>query len=204
MAYTVRTTDNAGDNGRAADQNESVANDIEFNARTLALYGQLMGPNPPAGTGGMVRQWVKKTGIVDNTATEIFTITTTDEAGNNDGGVYYMVFEGIIVHVGGVAGDNAVLGLDWRFARAMRAAGTGQNSSAVNCDTGYVIAESEGGSTKGIATCVWTITETSEYVMSIKAQPNLDGSAVTTATIVGMVTLYYVGFTTAPVITSAE
>ena len=195
MTFAARTKDDPGDVGRAADQQQSIDNEA-------ALYAALLGEGPVA-TGGMVKQFVKKTAIADNVATEVFTITTTNEAGSNDGGVYWCLFEGVAVHVGGVAGDNAVSSAVSSFSRAMKSTGVGMNSGAAAFGVSPQIAESEGGATKGIATCVMSVVETSEYVQSVKFTVDLDGSAVTTATVLGMVTVFYHGFTTPPVITSA-
>jgi hypothetical protein len=193
MAYVVRTKDNPGDVGRAADQQQGVDNET-------ALYAAVLGPGPVA-TGGMVKQFVKQTGLVDNTATEIFTVTTTNEAGNTDGGVWTARFMGLVQHVGGSAGDNAGGFTECMPTRASRADGTGQ----VGIYSGSILglAESEGGTTKGIASVTWTIAETSEYVTSVRVTVDLDGNAVTTATVVGMVFLWYNSFVTPPVITSA-
>lgn len=51
MAYTLRTKDNAGDNGRAADQNESVDNDIFFNGQHLTGVTAWQPDKPPASAG---------------------------------------------------------------------------------------------------------------------------------------------------------
>ncbi len=201
MAFSPRTKDNPGDPGRAADQQQSIDNEDALFAALLGPVAALTGPTPP----GIVRQFVKKTAIADNVATEVFTITTTNEAGSTDGGVYYAVFEGFVQHVGGSAGDNAIVGGRYSFVRAMTAAGVGQNSAVAEVGE-HTAAESEGGTTKGLAAATPTVTvvETSEYVMSVKFQIDLDGNAVTNATVVGMVTVYYNSFLHAPSITSAE
>lgn len=53
MAYTLRTKDNAGDLGRAADQNESVDNDIHFEADHADAVSPWMPDKPPASPGAL-------------------------------------------------------------------------------------------------------------------------------------------------------
>jgi hypothetical protein len=199
MTFEPRTKDDPGETGRAVDQQQSIDNENALFAALLGPVASLTGPTPP----GVIRQFVKKTSIADNVATEVFTITTTDEAASTDGGVYGVEVDVIAEHYGGPSGDNAVVAGKYRFARAMRSAATGQNSAVVEVGE-TAAAESEGGTTKGIAAVTMTVVETSEFVQSVKFTVDLDGNAVTTARIMGMVQLIYDGFTTPPVITSAE
>lgn len=190
MSFVARTKDNPGDAGRAADQQQSVDNEA-------ALYASLLGPGPVA-TGGMIRQFIKKTGIADNVATEVATITTTNEAGNTDGGAWFANMKGMIHHVGGAAGENAVSGIDSYFSRAMGAAGAGASSVFSG---GSVIATSDG--TKTVVSVTFTVVEVSEYVLSLRLTADLGGAAITTASFFGMIDLFYNSFATPPVITSA-
>jgi hypothetical protein len=195
MSFAARTKDNPGDVGRAADQQQSVDNEN-------ALYAGQLGPGPVA-TGGMVRQFVKKTGIADNVATEFATVTTANEAGNTDGGGYTIFGVLTVFHAGVSNGDNAVEQVHIYVGRAQQAAGTGTVGYASTTIT-QTLAESEGGTTRGISSITITAVETSEYVISLRAQIDLDGNAVTTARIMGMLELVYAGYLTPPVITSAE
>jgi hypothetical protein len=197
MSYVTRTKDNPGDVGRAADQQQSVDNEE-------ALFAASLGPAPVSEGWGVIRQFVKKTGIPDNVATEIATITTANEAGNNDGGVWGGQINGVFVHAGGKAGDNAVWYRQIGIARAMKSTGIGQNAAI---DASWIMAgpaESEGGATKGIATALYSLVETSEFVISVRVTVDLDGTAVTTAEFFGYIELIWSDFVTPPVITSAE
>src|SRR3990167_428502 len=89
VSFIARTKDDPGDVGRAADQQQSVDNEA-------ALFAALLGPATPPP--GIVRQFVKKLSIADNTATEFATITTTNETGNVDGGAYVAHFRGMVAH----------------------------------------------------------------------------------------------------------
>src|SRR3989304_1439793 len=157
MSFLARTKDDPGYPGRATDQQQAIDNEA-------FLFAGLVGPAFVSEGPGIVRQFVKKTGIVDNTATEVFTISTTDETGSNDGGVYACWFHGIAQHAGGKAGDNAAVAFDARFTRAMKSAAVGQNTAVVEITAEGAAAESEGGTTKGIATVTMTVVETSEFV----------------------------------------
>lgn len=152
--------------------------------------------------GNVVRNVFVKTGIADGSATGIFTVTTTNESGDTDGGAYTCFIRSIAVHNGSAAGDNAVLGGLYHFSRAQQAAGTGQLSAVVVAGA-TAAAESEGGTTKGINTSTCTVAETSEYITTVSFNVDLDGSAVTTCVLVAEVTLVYYGYTTPPVLAVA-
>jgi len=195
MTFTSRANMAVGAVYTAADQNASKGNDDH-------LHAALLGPIPPAATGGVVRQYVKLTGIANNTATEFATITTTNEAGDVDGGVYHCIFEGLVAH-GSAASSTATSCMGYRnqFARAIGKVGTsGANSAVVSSSLTAVAASTV--ATKTIAGAVMTVVETSEYVMSLRIDMNMGGTTVTTGEIYGIISVYYAGFTTAPVITS--
>jgi hypothetical protein len=199
MAYTTRTKDAALDNGRAADQNESVDNDIYFDGYITKLVG-MVGPFTPAPTGGVISKLVKRTGLADATATEVFTITTTNEAGANDAGVYYCEFVGLAAHGIGPTGETSVTELFAHWARAINQDGSAGANSAVVLATTNLAAST--AATKSVASVVITIVETSEYVQSVRFNVDISGTTITTADVVGMARLIYAGFTTPPVITS--
>lgn len=193
MTYVQRAAMAAGDVYTAADQNDSAANDDH-------LHNAVLGPIPPESTGGMVRQWVSKTGLADNVATNIFTVTTVNEAGNTDGGVYLCDFEGIVIHGEGSASEHAVQSAPaFRFVRAMGGDGAGANSVMAGGGT----SNASSGAEKTIVSAAATIVETSEYVQTVQFQVDIGGTAITTAKVMGMVTVTYYGFLTAPVVASA-
>jgi len=191
MAYAARTKDDPGDVGRAADQQQSVDNE---NFLFAGLYGD---STPPP---GIIKQWIAKLGLVDNTATNVFTITTTNEAGSNDGGVFHCVFEGFAAHGVGPTIETSIMGYAGRFVRGVNGAGAAGNNSAVVVSPSTTAVGASTAATKSIVTVVMTVVETSEYVQTIQFQVDINGTTITTAEIYGMVTLYYAGFTTPPVI----
>lgn len=154
----------------------------------------------------VIKKVFAKAGMTDNTATAVFTITTTNESGSTDGGVYTVDMRVLAFHSGLNNTDNAALGGHYAFSRAAQAAGTGQNSAVIEPTGGETApAESEGGTTKGITagavTC--TVTETSEYINTVNFTVDGDGGAVTTMGVVVEVTLIWYGYLTAPVLAAA-
>lgn len=154
----------------------------------------------------VIKKVFAKAGMTDNTATAVFTITTTDEAGSTDGGVYTVDMRVLAFHSGANNTDNAALGGHYAFSRAKKADGAGQNSAVIEPTGGETApAESEGGTTKGITAgaCTCTVTETSELINTVNFAIDGDGNAVTTMGVVVEVTLIWYGFLTAPVLAAA-
>ncbi len=149
-----------------------------------------------------VRAVFTKTGIADNTETAIFTVTTTNEAGNTDGGGYTCFMRWLIGHAATSASNpTAAMGATWLFSRAMPSTGVGVNSTAIKGYEGSIAAIDAAART--IATEVVTITEISEYVQTVNMTVDLSGTSVSTAEVVVVVELVYTGFTTPPVLAAA-
>jgi hypothetical protein len=195
MSFAARTKDDPGDVGRAADQQQSVDNDNH-------LFAAVDGPIAPPP--GRIHQWIEKSGIADNVATEIATITLDSDLDSDaGGGVYGVELMGIATHGVGPALETSVIHIRAQFARAINDDGSAGNSSAVVESSETAVAASTAG-TKTISTVTFTLSETSEYVLSVRITIDLAGSTVTTGTFAGMMTLDYAGFTSAPFIASAE
>ena len=188
MAYIARTKDNAGEVGRSADQQASVDNDVFFKS-------SMEGGSP----GSVIRRVVTKTGIVDNVATEIFTITTVDEAGPLDGGAYAVKMHGVVAHnAAATAQWSAVKGFGAQFARAMERGGTGVNSVVLeNLETASAPTSA---ANRDIGTVTLTLVETSEFINSVRIQIDLTGTDVGTADVSFVIELAWIGFLTPPVI----
>lgn len=135
-------------------------------------------------------------GLADNTATALFTITTTNEAGNTDGGVYACYVKGVAGHTGLSDGSpQSARAFAAHFTRAQAADGTGVNS-AVTEEYDDALADTGGGRTiDGIA---MTVTETSEYVQTVNIAVDVSGASAATASIALEVTLVWYGFLTPP------
>jgi hypothetical protein len=190
MSFAARSKDDPGDVVRSADQQQSVDNENHIFA---GLYGPTT--NPP----GMVRAWVQNTGLADNVLSTIFRVFTTNEAGANDGGVYGLEFLGIIAHGKGPTLDTSTIMARVRFSRAMAGAGTGLNNAVI---TSFDAVAASTAATKSIGACSATITEVSEYEISVGLTIDLTGTTVTTSDVYGLVQLYYAGFTTPPTVVS--
>ena len=154
-------------------------------------------------TTNVIRTVIKKTNITDNSATNLFTITTTNETGSTDGGVYSVKLHGVVAH--GSASDSAETScksFGAQFCRATNAAGAAGNVSAVteNLETASAASTT---ATKDLTTVTLTLVETSEYVITAQILVDCTGSTVTTADVTFVVELVYIGFLTAPVIAAA-
>jgi len=158
-----------------------------------------------------ISQVVTKTSIADNSATAVFTITTTDGLGNIDGGGYACHVRALVGHtLHATASDfQAAKSFQAPFARAMSTDGAQGNSSAV-----AEIAESASGvayagntGRRDIGTITMTTADTSEYVQTVSFTVDLTnpgaGGSIGTAEVIAEVDLIYYGFQVAPVIAVA-
>jgi GH24 family phage-related lysozyme (muramidase) len=145
----------------------------------------------------VIRKFVSITGATDNTATNFFTITTTDETGSTDGGGY--IAKILVMAAQDLGSDStnvATMSLDAHFARVMQAAGTGANSAVAEISQS---AEAAGG-TGGVNQITLTVVETSEFVQTVQIQIDVDGGTADASAIVELV---WSSFLTAPVIASS-
>jgi hypothetical protein len=125
-------------------------------------------PNQIAYSSQILGKYVKRhvfarEGIADNAATALFTITTTNEAGNTDGGGYVCWVTGMAAHSAtNDTTNSAVHAYRGHFSRAQESTGTGVNSAVVgdSDDAGAATTPA----TRDIASVTMTVTETSEYV----------------------------------------
>ncbi len=144
-----------------------------------------------------------KASIEGNTATDLFTITTVDEAGNADYGGYYCVVNAIIGHrTDSDTGQGAVKGFSASFARHMLGTGAAGTNTAVTELHESAEAGNDTG-TRGLGTVTMTVVETSEYVMTIQFTIDLTGTNVSTAEVTAAVEIVWVKFLTAPVLAAA-
>ena len=145
---------------------------------------------------------IHKTGIADSVATALFTVTTADEAGSNDGGAYLCRVSALIAHAGtSAATDAAAKAFAARFTRAMAGAGSGA-LSAVTEDHDDTAADTT-AATRSIGNVTLTVAETSEYQITASIQIDLTGTDVQTAQVVALVELFWTGFLTTPEIAPA-
>ena len=82
----------------------------------------------------MIKAWVYKGGISDNSATTVFTVNTTNESGTSDSGYYVCKFKGIILHslASSAAGHGAGRYYEGMYSKIMPdGGGAGAKESAV-------------------------------------------------------------------------
>jgi hypothetical protein len=149
-----------------------------------------------------LRYIIRKTGITNNTATGIFSITTTNESGSNDGGSYGVR---VTVHAASTSGaseadtSKANCTNEYTWSRAMVAAGTGTNSAITTIVSGA--ANATDGNTVINNGFGPTLVEASEYETDFKTQVNLSTNTNSyTVRVTCIIDLEYEGFLTAPVI----
>ena len=136
--------------------------------------------------------------IVDNVATSVFRIATTNEAGSNDGGGYSVLVHALIDHsCDSATTDAAAKSFTAQFARVMIATGTG-NSCAVSEDVETAVAAN--GLARTLGTVTMTVLETSEYNVDVQFTVDLTGSSPGTGKVHVWVQLIYAGFLTPPVL----
>lgn len=149
-----------------------------------------------------IRKLISKTGIPDNSATNLFTITTVNESGSNDGGVYSVKLHGVVAHGSGSAASKvSCKSFGAQFCRAIDSAGVGANSAVTeNLETASAAPDA---ATKDVGTVTLTLVETSEYVNTAQILVDVTGSSPSTADVTFLVELVYIGFLTPPVIAVA-
>jgi hypothetical protein len=149
----------------------------------------------------IVEAFFKLGSIADNTATSVFSITTTNETGDADGGTYSVYVHALITHAGASTPSNsASKSFMAHFTRAMRADGTNGTNSAVS-EISESASAATTSATRDIDTVTMTVVETSEYLNVVKFLIDLTGSGVTVGLVHCYVRLVYQGFLTAPVLT---
>ncbi len=142
-----------------------------------------------------IRKVVTLSGATDATATNWFTITTTNESGSADGGSYSVSVHLVANEAGAASGatNTAAVSLNVNWARIMASAGTGANSAVI--EVGESASADEG--TGAISAVTVTVTETSEFVQQVLLDVNTSGGTFDGFAVVELV---YSDFTTPPVI----
>jgi len=141
--------------------------------------------------------------LVDNVATAVFTITTTNEPGSTDGGVYICKVTSLITDNGLLADDDAIAckGAIHMFTRSLI------NTGATGiCGTVSEIVETAGSSTSAnrvIGACTGIAAETSEYVVNFQLQVDHTGGGSSILYAICDVELIWCGFLHAPVLANA-
>lgn len=145
---------------------------------------------------------IAKGNITDNVATGIFTVTTTNETGDNDGGGYSCWVFSLVGHGLAAATTNAAARGELAvFTHVNKNDGSADNDMFEIHDT---ITESvTDGAARGISTIAMTAVATSNYVTTFTAQVDLSGTDVEKVELTCFVVLAWYGYSTAPVIAAA-
>lgn len=145
---------------------------------------------------------ISKAGIVDNSATGIFSITTTNETGDTDAGTYSCKVTALVAHGSAAANsvNTAAKVYEGAFCRAMQAVGTGVNSAVTQVFLTASAATT--AATKDVGAVTMTVVETSEYQNDVTFTIDLTGTGIASAQINCLIELTWWGLTTAPTITA--
>lgn len=150
---------------------------------------------------GLITRFFSKTGIADNTATDVLRIETTNESGSNDAGTYAVFFHFLITHgAGATASNNAAKSLTGHFVRAVKSDGATGVNSAVS-EISETASAATNSLNRDIGTVTVTIQENTEYQNDVQITVDLTGVGVDTAAVHGWVQVLWQGFSTPPVLT---
>jgi hypothetical protein len=181
-----------------ADILESIIRRLKRLESRVEFIGHLERP----GAIGRV-QFVAIKGLADNVATSVARITTANEAGDADSGVYAVFAHLLIANTNtmGTTGPSAAKGLTVQFCRAMGNTGTGVNSAVVEVveTASAAIAPAQ----RDIGAVTVTLLEVSEYVVDVQVQADHTGALGSVLACVMEINLNWYGFLTAPRIGNA-
>jgi len=154
-----------------------------------------------AGTGARIAYIPRKITTAD-TATAVFRITTTNEAGDNDAGNWgALVFAVAGRGQSAVAPATASMTHLCTFGRAIRdTGGTGVNSAVLEIAQSAVAATD--AAVRTITDVTVSLNEVDEYNVDVEYKIDIAGSSTQNPTVTCWVLLLYSTFTTPPVITA--
>ena len=157
-----------------------------------------------AGHGHMIKAWVYKGGISDNSATTVFTVNTTNESGTSDSGYYACKFKGVILHLLAAynAGHGAGRYYEGVFAKLVNDGGSSRSVSGVTEMRDILNLAIDSGTTD-ISNVTMTVVDTSAYVSTVQFTVDVSGAGATSSSVEGEVTLMYRTFEIPPRIVSA-
>lgn len=194
MAYETRTKDDAGDPGRYADQNQAVDNEEYLKGLVDAL----------APDTGVLIAYISVDGMVDNTLTDLFSITTTNETGDADAGGYFCVVEGVFIHNVDEDDHTSGWGCDLRFTHVNGADGSADTPDS-DLDINKYDEKARSGDPENtvFTDSTYSINHASNYETEVKVTVNLGGTVIGTGSFRGLVKVLWWGYLTAPEIVPA-
>lgn len=147
-----------------------------------------------------IKKTIRKTGS-DNASFNVFSITTANESGSNDGGAWTCIIEEQASTAAlATSANTAVKHYRHVFSRVMGSSGSGTISSdAQTSDNGV----STDAAVVVVSTEALTLSETSEYVTNVADTIDINpNTSFTGVCVIYDITLSYTGFLTPPVITA--
>ena len=151
---------------------------------------------------GAIIAFIPRKQVTAGSATAVFSITTTNEAGDTDAGSYDVWVLAGAEHSGGnsAASNIASMSAQYMWTRGNKATGAGVTGTEAEIyQTASAATDAAARDITGIAL---TTTEVSEYVVNVEFNVGLSGSAVVNAYIDCLVILKWRTYTTPPVITA--
>lgn len=141
---------------------------------------------------------IRKTGIADNSATGIFSVTTTNESGSNDGGAYTCRVYTTVTHLATATSTNAAVEYnDSVFQKVSKSDGT---SATALGEITEAPSSATAGATRDIGAVTPALNAASNYQTDFRLTIDLTGTDPQTAEATCFIVLIWSGYSTAPVI----
>lgn len=169
-------------------------------AGVIEVHGRI---TTPLTSGGVIRACFVKAGMTNDTATAVFTITTTNEVGVDTDAGGYSCFIRTHAHLGGTsaAATIAAMSNEAKFNRSIRNTGATGVLSAVAQDSSA--ASATDAAVRNITAVVISAVEVNEYTTEVKVKITGAGTGVLTGYCVMVVELAWFAFDTAPAMAAA-
>lgn len=172
--------------------------------RRVAHLETLEYPLPMTIATGGGWQWVyiPRKEVTDGVATAVFSITTTNETGDNDAGSYSVWILAEATHSSGAAssGNQASMLAQYMFTRSSKATGAG--TTGFEAEIYQTASAATDAATRDISGIALTTAEVSEYVVNVLFNVGLTGTSVVKPYVDCLVIMLWQTYTTAPVITA--
>ncbi len=141
---------------------------------------------------------IRKTGIADNVATGIFSVTTPNPAGSNDGGAYTCRVFTTVTHLATATSTNAAVEAnDTLFQAVGKNDGTSATAIGEITEGGTSATD---GATRSIGAVTPSLNAASAYQTDFRLTVDLTGTDVQTAEATCFIVLIWSGYGSAPVI----
>lgn len=156
----------------------------------------------PGGTNGVQGVYLPRKQLVAGVPTALFSITTTNEGGDNDAGVYSVWLLAQAGHATGSAAsvNTASMMAQYMFTRAQK--NTGAGVTGFEAEIYQTASAATDPAARDISGIALTTAEVSEYVLNVLFNVGLTGTAKTVPYVDALVLLMWQAYTTPPEITA--